>query len=279
MGFFADTTGGNDRAPIEDFSGPPEGEGELAGRVTDADTGGPLAGVEIAARGPDTGSPAERLAATTDADGRYVLPLPPGTYPAITYDRAGYGRAAERVTIAGSVRATRDVALRRNWAALDGGATVIETNDDGGAAFNCGAAASFDRDPNSGWSAARPGGPGYPADLTGQPPRVTLALPRPVDVDSFELLPDAVCGDDLSAALTGFRIEISSDGERFVTAREGELSRAETGRVSRLAPRGDATRVSYVRLTMLSPRDPEGRSGRDFIDLAELAVLGRASRG
>ena len=51
MGYFASTIGGDDTAPLEDFSLPPAAgapRGTISGRVTDAATGQPLAGASVA---------------------------------------------------------------------------------------------------------------------------------------------------------------------------------------------------------------------------------------
>lgn len=89
-------------------TGPP---GELAGTLTDRDTGEPIAGVRVFARGSPTD-------AVTDADGRFRMRLPSGAWD-LSAIRAGYGTATLDVDVAADTVTTVTVTLEKAGLVLD----------------------------------------------------------------------------------------------------------------------------------------------------------------
>ena len=85
MGFFAATEDADDTEPIQSFALPPSpaaGTGSLAGVVTDADTGQPVAGVKVAFAGLE-------ISDTTNVLGQYAIAdVPVGTYPQVIASKA-----------------------------------------------------------------------------------------------------------------------------------------------------------------------------------------------
>ena len=284
MGFFAGTEDGFDVAPVEDFQTPPPTggpTGQITGLVTDSVTGQPLSGVVVGVGGLNT--PPSSFVATTGADGRYAIgPVPAGTYPILLFSpTAGYERfKARTVAVPAGGAASLDAAMRRDWAALAGGASIAATNDDVFTGFGCGTAAAFDLSLSDGWSAytaATAGAPGFPANPhRGAPPSATVQLPQAVNVTGFGVDPSNVCADDRSSATKDLRVEVSTDGTTFTTALEHTFADADRGRVNVLAPAGPLNGVKFVRVTMLSNLGPaqSGNSGLFFLDLAEFEVFG-----
>jgi extracellular elastinolytic metalloproteinase len=278
MGYFAGSFDGDDTAPAEDFSMPPAPgtpTGFLTGRVRDIDTSEPAENVVVSFGGHASGFPND-YAATTGADGRYRIDgIFAGTYPKVMAGGNGWDR---QVRAALSIRSGENVAnwaVRRDWAALAGGASVTRTNDDSGAPFGCGAAAMFDQSQGTGWSAFRRVSGG-----AVQPVFVVVELPRAVDVSEIAIDPTATCGDGGSASTGPYSIETSTNGTTWTTANEGTFTPADRGHFSSppLAP-GSTDAVKFVRYTMkdsqVQPGDCPGNfSGCDFIDSRELEVFG-----
>jgi hypothetical protein len=169
-----------------------------------------------------------------------------------------------------------DWALRRDWAAVSGGARVTGTNDDTGAPFGCGAAAMFDGSVGMGWSAER-----HVTGGTVTPVFVIVKLPRPIDIREIAIDPTAACGDGASAATGPFSVETSPDGVTWASAASGTFTPADVGHFSSptLSPASTAG-VQFVRYTMRDSQVdqvgtcPGAFSGCDFIDSRELEVYG-----
>lgn len=86
--------------------------GVIRGRVTDAKTGDPIAGVQIVVTG-------ERLGAVSTEDGSYrIASVPAGTYR-LSARRIGYTPADQEVTVAADQEAVVDFALHASATALD----------------------------------------------------------------------------------------------------------------------------------------------------------------
>ncbi len=278
MGFFAAASSGSDVAPVEDFRAPPPEDtptGALAGRVSDAETGLPVAGVQVGIAGHTTGPAFQPYLATeTGADGRYELTdVPAGTYPKVTVTpSAGFDAVTiNDVHVPAGSRETHDVEVARNWAASAGGAEVFDTNEDSGSEFGCGTAEVIDGSTGTVWSTVNPSA--TPEEEA--PSYVTVELPATIDVSAFAMDPSAGCGDGPSSTTKGFRVETSADGTTFATALEGAFAPEDAGRINVIAPTANSTGVKFVRLTLLSPQDDSpGGSGEDWIDFAELQVRG-----
>lgn len=87
-------------------------EGGVVGRVTDEQTGGPVATAEVRVRGTDIGT-------LTDADGQFELvDVPPGTHT-IVAQRIGYRAAESEVTVADDASVTVNFVLTQTAVALD----------------------------------------------------------------------------------------------------------------------------------------------------------------
>jgi hypothetical protein len=284
MGFFAGAEDGADTAPVEDFSPPPAAggpSGTIAGRAADSQTGAPLSGITVGVGGLDT--PPSSFVATTGADGRFTIgPVPAGTYPIVTFrpGGGGYDRFTARgVTVAAAAQTTVDGPMRRDWAALGGGAAVTATNDDAFGPFGCGVNEAIDQRLGAGWSAFTPTSTGAFGETNphpGRPPTMTVRLPQAVDVSAFGVDPSNTCGDDATSATKDLRVEVSADGTTFTTALQHAFTNADRGRLNVVNPDAAAANVRFVRVTMLSNLGPVAPddSGVDFIDLSELEVFG-----
>ncbi|HEU4658760.1 MAG TPA: M36 family metallopeptidase [Capillimicrobium sp.] len=274
MGFYAGATSGADVEPVADTSPPPPDgapTGTATGLVKDADTGSPVAGAEVGLGGHDGTA---GFSDVTGADGRYTLQTPGGTYPSLYVQAPGYDAPASAptsVTVsAGSQTAVPDIAVRRNWSTLTGGATLAEPP--GG---SCGRAGALDGSPGTGWSAPRPGG-AFDVPPGADPPTMTITLPRAVDITAFGIDPSEACGDDASAALGEILVE-TSNGGAWTPALSRTFGTGDRGGVTEYAPTGGASGVVKLRVTLVESQDPSGASGEDWIDLTELKVYGTST--
>ena len=284
MGFYASTDNGYDPAPISDFSTPPPpgaAKGTIAGLVTDIDTGLPVQGALIGVGGHMTDPTfPDYLAATSGADGRYAITdVPEGSYPVLASPPSvGYDPAKlAGVTVPPGGTATRDAALRRDWAAYRGGAEV-SGNDDVNASGGCGQQALVDQSLLQGYSpfsAAAPTVFGNPHP--GEDPYVVIKLPKAITVETFAVDPGNTCGDDGSATTKDYTIETSADGTTFAVARQGAFAPADAHRLNMLAPTANGTNVRYVKITSHSAQDETpGGLGFYFHDLSEFEVYGNS---
>ena len=146
MGFFAGSFGGNDSQPGASFATPPATltTGSITGKVTDADTGQPVAGVPVTLA--FQGSGVVNPTATTGADGTYTLPTAPvGHYAKLRVFGKGYSDA-QAVTVGTPV----DFSVHQDLAARSAGASVGTAT---GAEFaGCGPAQALDQNQATGWS-------------------------------------------------------------------------------------------------------------------------------
>jgi hypothetical protein len=281
MGFFAGTIGGGDLAPGEDFSVPPRPgapTGTLTGAVRDSASGAPVAGATVTVVFQGSAQ-AANPSARTDADGRYTIAdLVAGTYPKVVASSVGYESTVGPTTVApGST--THDLALRRDWAASSGGATVIAFD---GQDFSpaCGPGDAIDLNRSTGWgSTADLGEDGQASAAT--PKAITIALPKPVQISQLAIDPSAICGDAGSASTGDYRIETSTDGTTWLPAAVGTFTPADRGRLNLVTPAPDsAAGARFVRFTMVRPQVfqvgacPGAFSGCDFMDLTEIEVYG-----
>ncbi|HWB57372.1 MAG TPA: M36 family metallopeptidase [Gaiellaceae bacterium] len=262
MGYFATTSGPNDMTPAESFALPPDpgdGFGSVAGTVTDADSGQPLAGVHVQFDGPG-------FSDTTDAAGHYALAnVPVTTYPTLTASKAGFHwETDEDVTVVANTESPVDFQTRRDWAAHDGGGRVSSFTGPDFTAFGCGPGQAIDHFLGVGWSSQ-----------TGAARSLTVKLPSFVDVTELAVDPGAVCGDPDNASTRDYRIEVSKTGASgsWATVRTGTFTLGQAHQLNSL-PITKRTGVRYVRFTMLS-----NQGNASWIDLAELEVYGVARPG
>ena len=280
MGWFAGAVDGDDTAPVEDFSMPPAPNtptGSLSGVVTDQDSHAPIAGAVVGFGGHASGFPGD-YAAVTDATGHYTISgILPGTYPAVFARGNGYDRQVTTLSIASRAN-SRDWSLRRDWAALAGGGSVVAFNGPDFTGFGCGPNSAIDQSLGNGW--------GSTSDLTGGvavPKFVTVKLPRAVNISQVAIDPGNTCGDGGSASTKDWKVETSVDGTTFVLAASGTFGPIDRHRLNLVTlAAGTNTGINVIRFTMISPQLPGDPStlcpgpfsGCLFMDMSELEVYG-----
>jgi hypothetical protein len=287
MGFFASVNDSSDTAPFENFDTPPADsapKGTVTGTVRD-DTGHPVVGVPVAFGGHSTElkppgvSGSNFLGGTTNAQGKYTFQAPAHLYHALVLvPTNGFdGAIINDVTVPANGTVTRDITVKRDWAATKGGAVVLKDDtkyDNTGAGFGCGLDQLADQSLGTGNSAFNPTSADPDNPHLG-PPTSVIKLPKTITVASFGLDPSNTCGDDPSAATKDFTIETSSDGVNWTLALKSSFTENDLHRLNLRTPTGGTANVRYVRLRLLSPQSAEpGDSGVDFIDFSEIEVYG-----
>ncbi|MEP9363790.1 M36 family metallopeptidase [Nocardioides sp. CN2-186] len=274
MGFFADTRGGNDFHPREDFSVPPACPDDCAtlfGRVTDSVTGRAVPGARVTL--PGTG-----LATTTTVSGHYFLhDVPVGTYRRLTVALRGHETAVEHDLAVAGETTRLDLPLARDWASREGGASVVDHNGtDFDSEFGCGPRRALDLSLTRGWM----------TDAVHQTPATglvggrkffVLKMPRPVRVTSIGIAPYLACGGfDSSMAVKGFVVQGSAtqDGP-WRTLVTNTRALPLHGLTDLTVDRGP--RVRFVRVELRSNRHQAGQhdDARMFMGLGEITVHGR----
>ena len=196
MGYFAASTSG-DVDPIEDFTTPPDcatsGCATVSGTVKDKLTGKPVAGVHVSVPGLDSGF-ASDLADTTDGVGALLhreraVPHVPGR---CCSQAAGYEPVA-----AVNLPVTEDITLNakviRDWAAIEGGATVGKFTPPDYGAFGCGPEQLLDLNLGTGWGSDAVGSTSG-SNVDG-PRKVVIKLPKVVDITTVAVASNGACGD------------------------------------------------------------------------------------
>lgn len=269
MGYFAASSSGDDVEPVEDFSTPADCSAEpcgtISGTIRDRISGDPVAGVTVGVAGLSSGL-ATDLADITASDGTFsIADVPFHTYAKIVVDAAGY----EPLEVAGFAvdgDETLNRKVVRDWAALEGGATIEQASPPDYSDFGCGPSGAFDLLLASGWGSDAPDSTaGSP--FTG-PRSIVVRLPEPIDISSFGFDPGATCGDPRNAAVRAFTIRTRTASGDWITAytsRDG----LPQGKLNKLVPRAGARNVLYVRLIMRS-----NRGNALFMDMSELSVRG-----
>jgi hypothetical protein len=109
------------------------------------------------------------------------------------------------------------------------------------------------------------------------PEFVTVELPEPVDVTSFEIDPASGCGSGTSAGLAGYRVEVSADGITFKVAATGTLTQEDAFRANVVTPAGGpAHGARFVRLVGVSTLNSEpGFGGARSLVVTEFGVYGQ----
>ena len=112
---------------------------------------------------------------------------------------------------------TIDRAITRDWAALEGGATIVKASPPDYSDYGCGPSARST-------CRSTPGG-----DRTSPGPRqIVVKLPQAIDVTSFGFDPGNMCGDGPDAATKTFKIYTKKVGGTWVLAYSG--GKLKTGR-------------------------------------------------
>ncbi len=269
MGYDAQSTDGFDVEPVAGFAKPPAAnapKGSVSGTVTDTDTGAPLAGVPAGISAFFSRLDSD-FSALTGGDGRFSIGgVPAGAYGKVQIGGNGFEPVTlGKVTVpAGGDAGGFDAKLRRNWALLNGGATIASRD---GADLGCGPGFALDANPGTGYE--------VPPDA---PHAFVVKLPAPVDVKSLVVDPTENCFDDASSALAGYKVEFSTDGTSYTTASEGTFTSGDRKPNDLAFPAGAGGGVRFVRMTMKSPQglaaDPSGMTYTDYMDMTELSIYG-----
>ena len=278
MGFFAASLDGDDAAPVEDFSMPPNPNtprGTLTGTVSDSDTGAAVAGVEVGFGGHASHFAGD-YEATTAADGTYTITgIIPGTYAKVFVRGAGYDPISQTLSIASRTN-TVNWQVRRDWAASSGGSTVVTFTGPDYTNFGCGPARLFDQSQTAGWG----------SDISATGDLVVVKMPTKVNISELVINPSATCGDDPSASTGEFRVETSPDNVTWTVAADSQFP-AGTVTATPVPLTAGGAGVQYLRFTMVTsqaqdadlcvPGEPPTLSGCVFLDSTELSVYGTAS--
>jgi extracellular elastinolytic metalloproteinase len=281
MGFYAGSFDGDDIAPAASFARPPatRAGGRITGVVTDPDSGKPVAGasVTLAFQAGGTVNPT----ATTDASGHYSLgPVPRGRYGKLQVDAPGFVSARAGVKV-GKGGGHRDFSARRDWAALNGGATLSDFTGPDRTAGGCGPAQALDLTQLNGWKSTAGDNQGNPTN-TFVPKHLTVKLPQAITLTELAVDPTSACGDGGSASTGAYRIETSADDATWTTASQGTFSVDDRGTLVALTPTAGTAGVRYVRFTILGNQVPTFATdcpdgpfaGCQYADLTELEVYG-----
>jgi hypothetical protein len=158
-----------------------------------------------------------------------------------------------------------DTTMRRDWASLEGGATLVKYTPPDYAAF-CGSNANgaFDLNLGNGWPSDSPQND---SSGVGGPRKATVRLPAVVDVTSFGVASGGTCGDGPDAAVKGFEIWTRTAGGDWRKAFVG--SAPATGKLKTYVPTKGKKNVRFIRFVMVSNH---GNSA--FMDVLEVSVRG-----
>ena len=267
MGYYASSISGDDVEVVEDFELPPDCAvqacGSISGTVTDSVNGDPIEGLSVAIAGLNT---AGGLSDVTDASGEYAIEdVPFHVYPSLVFDGSGYEPSVARnVKVVGDV--VRDRSLTRDWASLEGGATLKSfTPPDYGPFCGTNANGAFDLSFGAGWpsDSVTNGSSG----VSG-PRKTVVQLPTAVDVSTFGVVSGGTCGDGPEAGVKAFTIETRKNANApwrtAVTA-----NAPSDGQLHAYTPTAGTAGVRFVRFTMRS-----NHGDANFMDVLEVTVRG-----
>jgi extracellular elastinolytic metalloproteinase len=282
MGFFAGSLGGDDSTPAASFATPPKHLSlrTIRGTVRDSSTHKRLKGVPVtlAFQGKGVVNPS----AVTNAKGHYAIHgVPEGRYRKLVVSGGGFQPKRTKVRV-GPSGATKNFAVRRDWAAASGGASIAGFTGANYSGFGCGPQGAIDLSQSTGWGSNA--GPGTNDAPTGTffPKKIVVKLPRPVHVTSFGVDPESTCGDAPSASTGGYKIETSPDKLSWTTEHSGTFTSADNGKINEVPADTTPVGVQYVRFTIESNQVPSFSTncpngafdGCRFADLTELEVFG-----
>ena len=240
------------------------------GTVTDLDTGAPVRGAIVAFGGHDSGFAGDLTPLIPEP--RHVRRHASSRVRTRRCSRGA--RYDPRGADAAIASRDEELALRRDWAASAGGAT-IDVHPPDYTAFGCGpkpdrpvAGRLGQRLDRLRWLSHHAGG------------RSSSCRSRSPSPNSRSI-PPTRAGDDATASTKDYRVETSADGSTWTVAKEAAFGDADRGRLNLVAPTAGATNVHYVRFTMLSQQlaascaTSPNQSGCAFADMSELEVYGR----
>jgi extracellular elastinolytic metalloproteinase len=305
MGYFAASVNGDDARPSEDFSLPPAAgtqQGKLIGSVSDQDTGKAIAGATVAFGGHASGFPGD-LAALSDANGRYSIGnIFFGTYPKVFAAGPGYDTVVLPSLTINKPTTVQNWSLRRDWAALGGGAVVTAFDGPDYTDFGCGPSGAIDQSLGTGWGSDTHVNAQNDGIVT--PKTVTIRMPVAVNIAEIAIDPSNTCGDPGSSATHHYTVETSPDGSSWTLANQGHFYAGNRGHLNTVAlAAGSTANVRFLRFTMINPMVPEtgtscdnasncgdngvptrcgpaapnpgGFGGCTFMDMSEIEVYGR----
>jgi Zn-dependent metalloprotease len=263
MGYFASVTSASDSTPFESFKLPPDCAsdpcGTIAGRVRDSATGKPLGNAAVGLSGHDTGFPGASMVDVTDSNGRFTIKkVPHGVYRDLVVDRRAYDVLNASITV-NQQKEQPVFSLRRDWAALDGGAKIVSFSPPDYSFYGCGPTGAVDRSFTTGWGSKLP-----------TPRSLVVKLPATIDVTSFGVDPGETCGDFPEAAAKAFDIYTRTATGSWVLAWH-QTTLLPGGKLTTLVPSKGTQNVRFVKLVLrknVSASNP-------FVDFSELSVRGR----
>ncbi|MGH3502589.1 MAG: M36 family metallopeptidase, partial [Nocardioidaceae bacterium] len=283
MGWYAGALNAGDAYPVEDFHMPPSPEtprATVSGQVVNPITDKPVANALVSIGGHDSGYTGN-YTAVTNASGHYVISnVYVGNYPLVTVFGPGYEVLTKSVSV---VRGgtTANFSPRRDWAASTGGGQVTDFNGPDYSAYGCGPAGAIDLSQGTGWGSNTGDIAGDPTN-TMIPKYVVVKLPKKVTLSGFAVNPSNTCGDPGSSSTGDYKIETSSDGTTWSTAKEGTFTEGDR-QLTEVPIDSPVPDVQYVKFWILSPQVPdfsttcpEGNyGGCTFTDMTELEVFGK----
>ncbi len=281
FGYFAASVDAGDATPVEDFHVPPatnRAPGAITGTVADGN-GAPVPGAVVLVAGHTSGLTGN-YSDVTGADGTYrISGVVPGTYPKVVAFADGYENTPQAVTVASGAVTTADFALRRDWAAATGGASVVAFDGVDYTAYGCGPGGLIDLAQGTGWgSTTGPTETPVTARADVDPKSIVVALPEPIDITSVAVDPGSTCGDPGSSSTAEYSIEVAAtETGPWTPVSSGTFTEADRGVLVEL-PVSAPPAQQYVRYTMISPQVPDFAGcpdtygGCGYMDTSELAV-------
>jgi hypothetical protein len=229
-------------------------------------SGKPVAGVRVSVPGLDTPGFGSALADTTDGAGHFsIANVPFHTYREFDISGGGF----ERLTIKNLVvdgDTTLNKKVVRDWASLEGGATVGKFTPPDYGPFGCGPEQLIDLNFGTGWGSDAVGS--TEGSNNDGPRKVVIKLPKAVDITTFAVVSNGACGDGPEAGVKKFKVETKTANGNWVTAFVGTAK--SNGKLKAYTPTNGKANVRFVRFTMLSNHgDPL------FMDVMEFSVRGK----
>ena len=181
----------------------------------------------------------------------------------------------------GGQRTDFDPALRRDWAAASGGATVASFTGPDYTPFGCGPGGAIDLSAGTGWGSETTAD-GSPADSEDDvdPKEIVIELPEQITLTEFGVNPTATCGDAGSASTADFEIYVAATpaGPWGSPVAEGTFTVEDRGTLVEVPVAAPIPNVGAIRYVMLSPQVPDWSgcpfdfSGCTFMDTTEITA-------